>query len=167
MLEVPVIFMSGRGDDRYIATAFELGAADYIVKPFSPTELLARISAALRRHVQSQHVETYRQADLTVDYLTRTVTVAGQAVSLTPTEYQLLSVLCTNAGRALTYDQLLEHLWGQASSGDAQRVRTSSRICGPNSATTRATPRTSSPSPTSATALQPPERRRSRATAAG
>ena len=124
MLEVPVIFISGRDDDHFITTAFEIGAADYIVKPFSPTELLARISAALRRHVQSQYVDAYRHADLTVDYLTRTVAVSGRPVSLTPTEYQLLSVLCTNAGRALTYDQLLEHLWGKDSSGDAQRVRT-------------------------------------------
>ena len=124
MLEVPVIFMSGRGDDRFIAQAFELGASDYMVKPFSPTELLARISAALRRHAQSQHADAFRVADLTVDYLTRTVMVAGRPVSLTPTEYQLLSVLCINAPRALSHEQLLEHLWGEDAGGDAQRVRT-------------------------------------------
>ena len=123
MLEVPVIFMSGRGDDRFIAQAFELGATDYIVKPFSPTELLARISAALRRQAQSQHADGYRAADLAVDFLMRTVTVAGRPVDLTPTEYQMLAVLCTNAPRALSYDQLLEHLWGESGGGDAQRVR--------------------------------------------
>ena len=122
MLEVPVIFMSGRGDDRFVAQAFDLGATDYIVKPFSPTELLARSSAALRRHSQSQHAERYRAADLTVDFLMRTVTVAGRPVNLTPTEYQLLAVLCTNAPRTLSYDQLLEHLWG-GSGDDVQRVR--------------------------------------------
>ena len=123
MLEVPVIFMSGRGDDRFIARAFELGATDYIVKPFSPTELLVRISAALRRHAQTQHVDGYRVADLTVDYLMRTVTVAGRPVNITPTEYQLLAMLCTNAPRALSYDQLLTHLWGESAGGGAQRVR--------------------------------------------
>ena len=124
MLEVPVIFVSGRGDDQLVAKALELGAADYIVKPFSPTELLARIAAALRRQAQSQHAEPYRLGDLTVDFLTHTATVAGQTANLTPTEYKLLSELCINAGRALSYEQLLETVWGEGSSGDAQRVRT-------------------------------------------
>ena len=124
LLEVPVIFVSGRGDDQLVAKALELGAADYIVKPFSPTELLARIAAALRRQAQSQHAEPYRLGDLTVDFLTHTATVAGQTANLTPTEYKLLSELCINAGRALSYEQLLETVWGEGSSGDAQRVRT-------------------------------------------
>ena len=124
MLEVPLIFVSGRGDDQFVARAFEMGAADYLVKPFSPTELLARIGAALRRHAQSQHVEAYRMADLTLDFFTRTVTVAGRALNLTPTEYKLLSELCINAGRALSYEQLLDLVWGDDASGDAQRVRT-------------------------------------------
>ena len=124
VLEVPVIIVSGRGDDQLVARAFELGAADYIVKPFSPTELRARIAAALRRRTQSQYTEPYRLADLTVDYMTRTVTVAGQAVNLTPTEYRVLSELCTNAGRDLSYEQLLESVWGDGAGGDARRVRT-------------------------------------------
>ncbi len=124
ILEAPLIFVSGRDDDHFVERAFEMGAADYLVKPFSPTELLARIGAALRRRAQSQHVETYRMADLTVDFLTRTVTVAGQALNLTPTEYKLLSELCINAGRALSYEQLLDLVWGDDASGDAQRVRT-------------------------------------------
>jgi len=124
ILNVPVIILSGRGDDSRIAEAFELGASDYVVKPFSPTELLARIAAALRRQALSQHTEPYRVADLTVDYITRTVTVKGQATRLTPTEYKLLSELCTNAGRALSYEQLLARIWEQDSSADVQRVRT-------------------------------------------
>ena len=124
LLEMPVIIVSGRGDDQLIAKAFELGAADYIVKPFSPTELLARVAAALRRRAQSQHMEPYRMGDLVVDYMTHMVTVAGQAVNLTPTEYKLLSELCINAGRALSYEQLLERIWGDGAGGDAQRVRT-------------------------------------------
>lgn len=124
LLEVPVIFVSGRGDDQLVAKALELGAADYIVKPFSPTELLARIAAALRRQAQSRHAEPYRLGDHTVDFLTHTAMVAGQTANLTPTEYKLLSELCLNAGRALSYEQLLETVWGEGSSGDAQRVRT-------------------------------------------
>jgi len=124
LLEVPVILVSGRGDDRLLTRAFELGAADYIVKPFSPTELLARVAAALRRQSQSRHAEPYRTADLIVDFLTHTVTVGGNAVSLTPTEYRLLSELCLNAGRDLSYEQLIEAVWGDGSGGDAGRVRT-------------------------------------------
>ena len=124
ILNVPVIIMSGRGDDNKIAEAFELGASDYVVKPFSPTELLARTAAVLRRHALSQHAEPYRVADLTVDYITRTVTVKGRAVKLTPTEYKLLSELCTNAGRALSYEQLLARIWEQDSTSEVQRVRT-------------------------------------------
>ena len=124
ILELPVIIVSGRGDDKQVARAFELGVSDYVVKPFSPTELLARIAAALRRQAQYQHTEPYRLADLTVDYMTRTVTVGGRTASLTPTEYRLLSELCRNAGRALSYEQLLELVWGEGATGDAQRVRT-------------------------------------------
>ena len=122
--DVPVIFLSGRDGDRYVVKAFEMGAADYVVKPFSPTELLARISAALRRRAMSKHAEPYRLGDLVVDYVGRKVTVAGRAKNLTPTEYRLLLELCTNAGRVLTYDQILERVWGAAVTGDAQRVRT-------------------------------------------
>ena len=122
--DVPVIFLSGRDGDRYVVKAFEMGAADYVVKPFSPTELLARISAALRRRAMSQHAEPYRLGDLVVDYVGRKVTVAGRVAKLTPTEYKLLLEMCTNAGRVLTYDQILERVWGAAVTGDAQRVRT-------------------------------------------
>ena len=124
VMEVPVIIVSGRGDDRQVARAFEMGVSDYVVKPFSPTELLARVAAALRRRAQSQHTEPYRLADLTVDYVTRDVTIAGRAASLTPTEYKLLEELCTNAGRTLSYQQLLDRVWDEGSNGDVQRVRT-------------------------------------------
>ena len=122
-LEVPVVILSGRGDDQQVARAFELGAADFIAKPFSPTELLARVAAALRRSALARQVEPYRMANLVVDYVTRTVTVAGRTAKLTPTEYNLLSELCTDAGRTLTYDQLLERVWDEGSGGEAQRVR--------------------------------------------
>ena len=101
-----------------------MGAADYMLKPVSPTELLVRISAALRRRVMSQHAEPYRLGDLMVDYVAQRVTVAGRAVNLTPTEYKLLLELCNQTGRVLTYHQILERVWGAGSRGDAQRVRT-------------------------------------------
>ena len=122
--EVPVIFLSGRGDDRYLARAFEMGAADYIVKPFSPIELLTRVRAALRRRVHSRHAEAYRLGDLTIDCVGHRVTVAGRPAKLTPTEYRLLFELCANSGRTLTYEQLLERVWGVGTTGDPQRVRT-------------------------------------------
>ena len=124
MLDAPVIILSGRGSDHYVSRAFEMGASDYVVKPFSPSELLTRITAALRRRAISQQAEPYRLGDLTVDYLARTVTVAGRPARLTPTEYKLLLELCTNSGHVLSYDQLLERVWGEGSLGDPQRVRT-------------------------------------------
>ena len=122
--DAPVIFVSGRRDDRHLARAFEMGAADYVVKPFSPVELLTRIRAALRRRAQSQHAEPYRLKDLTVDYLSNEVTVSGRQAKLTPTEYRLLSELCSNAGRVLTYDQLIRRVWGPDTVSDPQRLRT-------------------------------------------
>ncbi len=122
--DASVIVVSGRGSDSDVARAFEMGATDYVVKPFSPSELRARISAALRRQTLSNQAKPYRFGDLTVDYIARSVSVAGRPVKLTPTQHRLLVELCSNAGRALTYDQLLERIWGTDSSNDVQRVRT-------------------------------------------
>ena len=99
--DVPVIFLSGYGRDRIIAQAFDLGAEDYIVKPFSPTELVARIQAALRRRAAPPRVEPpepYVLGDLVIDFVHRRVTVAGQEAQLTATEYDLLAELAVNAG---------------------------------------------------------------------
>ena len=123
-VDLPVIFLSGRGEDRHIARAFDMGAADYIVKPVSPTELLTRVRAALRRRAQTRHVEPYRIGDLTVDHIGHQVTVAGRPAKLTPTEYKLLFELCANSGRTLTYDHLLQQVWGTGAAGEPQRVRT-------------------------------------------
>ena len=88
--EVPVIFLSGRGRGQDIARAFEMGAADYVVKPFSPTELVARVRAALRRRSSFFQRQPYVVGDLTIDFIERTVSVAGRPVPMTPTEYKLL-----------------------------------------------------------------------------
>ena len=106
--DLPVIFLSGYGREETIAKALAKGAADYVVKPFSPTELTARIRAALRAH---SWPESYVLRDLTIDYDRRRVTVAGKAVELTPTEYEVLRVLSVNSGRVLTYGSLLRQAW--------------------------------------------------------
>ena len=125
--EVPVIFLSAYGRDDIITRAFEMGADDYIVKPFSSTELVSRIQAALRRRAAPARVEPtepYVLGDLTIDYVQRLVTVAGRPVQLTPTEYKLLFELSANAGRVLTHDELLHQVWGLSSSGNARVIRT-------------------------------------------
>ena len=127
LADVPVIFVSGYGKDQVIARAFEEGATDYIVKPFSPTELVARVRAVLRRQAGPYRVELsepYVLGDLTIDYAERRVTVAGQPVELTTAEYELLAELSVNAGRVLTHDQLLRRVWGLTNTGDVRVIRT-------------------------------------------
>ena len=121
LVDRPVIFLSAYGRDKTIVRALELGAADYVVKPFSPTELVARIRAALRR--QAGPGEPYRAVDLAIDYEERRVTLAGRPIRLTATEYDLLAVLSANRGRVSTYDQLLRRVWRSRKSSDARLVR--------------------------------------------
>ena len=125
--EIPVIFLSAYGRDQIIARALEAGAADYVVKPFSPTELVARIQTALRRRTSPGWAEPsapFVLGDLTIDYAERRVYVAGRAVQLTSIEYGLLFELSTNAGRVLTHDQLLQRVWGTTHIGHSGPVRT-------------------------------------------
>ena len=103
----PVIFISGYGRDETIARALEFGAADYIVKPFSPTELTARVRAALRRRAEP---EPFVLHDLEIHYEQRRVQVAGRPVQLTATEFDLLRVLSVNAGRVLTNEAILRQV---------------------------------------------------------
>ena len=121
LADLPVIFISGYGRDETIARALELGAADYIIKPFSPTELTARVRAALRGRDEP---ETLLVGDLAIHYAQRRVTVVGRPVQLTATEFALLHVLSVNAGRVSTYDSLLRQVWGGRSAGDSKLVRT-------------------------------------------
>ncbi len=117
----PVIFLSGYGRDETISRALEAGAADYIVKPFSPTELLARIQAALRREEAPQ--EPYRSGNLVIDYAERRVTLDASRVVLTATEYDLLCAMSVNAGRVSTYEYLLHRVWRTRHGGSARSVR--------------------------------------------
>ena len=124
MADVPVIFLSAYGRDDLIAGALEMGAADYVVKPFSPTELTARIGAALRRREVPEPAEPYVLGDLTIDYAERGVTLAGRPVPLAALEYRLLAELSASAGRVLTYERLLDRVWGEWSGGDLRPMRT-------------------------------------------
>ena len=120
LADLPVIFISAYRRDETIARALESGAVDYIVKPFSPTELTARIRAALRRRAGP---ETFVLGDLAIRYEERRVTVAGRPVNLTATEYDLLRVLSVNAGRVTTYESLFRQLWDGQDFGDPRLVR--------------------------------------------
>ena len=122
--DVPVIFLSAYGREEQIARAFDMGAADYVVKPFSATELSARIRAALRRRTASEPSEPYVLGDLTVDYARRWVVLAGRPVHLTPTELRVLAELTTNGGRVLTYERLLGRVWGGRGDYDKRPLRT-------------------------------------------
>ena len=124
---VPVIFLSGYGRDQVIARALEAGAEDYVVKPFSPTELVARVQTVLRRRAASElsePSEPYRRGELTIDYAERRVSLAGSAVLLTNFEYRLLFELSVNAGQVLTHAQLLQRVWGPEHSRKPGAVRT-------------------------------------------
>ena len=120
---LPVILISAYGRGDTVAKALEAGAADYIVKPFSPAELVARVKLALRRRAGPGR-EPFRLGDLAIDYEKRRVTMADQPVRLTATEYGLLRALSLNAGGVTTYDSLLRQVWGEQAGSNAHPVRT-------------------------------------------
>ena len=118
---VPVIFLTARDSEEDTIRALRMGADDYITKPFSPSELLARMESALRRRVLPDQVEVrppYEYKGLKIDFARRRAVVEGSDVALTPTEYKLLYELATNAGRVLTHDQILQRVWGPEYTGD-------------------------------------------------
>jgi DNA-binding response OmpR family regulator len=112
--DVPIIVLSAKGQERDKVKALDLGADDYLTKPFGIDELLARVRAALRRTSSSGNVtlKPYALDDLVIDFTARRVTKDGQEVRLTPTEYGLLSYLARNAGKVLTHLTLLQAVWG-------------------------------------------------------
>ena len=113
--DVPIVMLSARDGEVDKVRGLEMGADDYITKPFSHLELLARVRAVLRRY-QSQLPalgETFESGELTVDYASRQVSVSGRPVRLTPTEYSLLFHLTRNAGRILPHQTLLAKVWGR------------------------------------------------------
>ena len=126
LIDVPATFPYGYAINENIAQALKAGAEDYIVKPFSPTELVTRVEAVLRRQAASDSTgtpEPYLLGDLTITYSERLVTVASRPVHLTATEYQLLFELSINAGRVLTHDHLLRGGWGPDYPDDSRLLR--------------------------------------------
>ena len=119
LADLPVIFISAYGRDETVARAFEAGAADYIVKPFSTTELTARIRAALRRRAEP---EPFVLGELAIHYDERRVSLAGRPVDLTASEYELLRVLSLNAGRVSDYESLLRRVSGKQDDRDARNA---------------------------------------------
>ena len=121
---VPVIFLSAYGQEELVARAFDHGAADYMVKPFSATELDARIRAALRRGGELESTPPYVLDELRIDYDARQVTLGERPVRLTSIEYRVLEELSRNSGRVVTHAQLLRRVWGGESDGDVRPMRT-------------------------------------------
>jgi two-component system KDP operon response regulator KdpE len=119
---VPIVVLSARGEERSKVEALDLGADDYLTKPFGIEELLARLRAVLRRAGAPQSPQ-FTVGDVTIDVARHVVTKGGQEVHLTPTEYDLLRVLATNAGKVLTHRQLLERVWGGYAAENSQQLR--------------------------------------------
>jgi len=121
-MSTPVIILSSRADERGKVTALDLGADDYVTKPFGIDELLARIRAAFRHRLQEQGEKPlFKSGDLAVDLVRRIVTVRDEEVKLTPREYDLLRVLIAHAGKVLTHKFLLGAIWGPEA--DVQYLR--------------------------------------------
>jgi two-component system KDP operon response regulator KdpE len=119
---VPVIVLSSRADETGKVTALDMGADDYVTKPFGMDELLARIRAAVRHRLQQDGEKPiFRSGDLTVDLVRRIVTVRDKEVKLTPREYELLRLLVAHAGKVLTHKFILREVWG--SETDVQYLR--------------------------------------------
>jgi len=113
--QIPIIMLSARGDEQDKVKCLDLGADDYITKPFGASELTARVSAVLRRTKKTTPTTIqpfFTCGDLKIDFGKRQVTVAGREVKLTPTEYALLQELTLNAGKVLTHTHLLSKVWG-------------------------------------------------------
>ena len=121
---VPIIVLSARGQEQDKIAALDAGADDYLTKPFSVGELLARIRVALRhRSAGGELPAVFEAGVLKVDLARRSVTVAGEDVHLTPTEYKLLAVLVRHSGKVLTHRQLLLDVWGSHNATQTQALR--------------------------------------------
>ncbi|HZR39483.1 MAG TPA: response regulator transcription factor [Ktedonobacteraceae bacterium] len=125
---VPIILVTARGQDQDKIRGLDLGADDYLTKPFSVDELLARVRAVLRRsqfaaNEAASLTRPQTIGDLTIDYAQHQVFVSGREVALTPIEYRLLAYLAQNAGRIVTQDLLLSHVWGSEYAGESHMLQ--------------------------------------------
>jgi len=149
-LDVPIIMLTAKGEESDVVLGLNLGADDYVTKPFSIRELLARVEAMLRRAQQIQS-RRYHFGDFELDMVGHRLLRNGEEVTLTPKEFSMLQLLVRYAGRALTRDEILDHVWG----GDilvAAAWTVASPPCGPRSNRNPRTPSSSRPFATWATA---------------
>ena len=125
---LPIMMLTARGHDQDKVRGFDLGADDYLTKPFSIGELLGRVRAILRRTqntVEGSHATQAQltTGDLVIDFRQRLVTRSGREITLTPVEYRLLAYLALNTGRVITQDLLLEHIWGEEYVGESHLLQ--------------------------------------------
>lgn len=126
--EIPIIIISARDRESEKVTALDMGADDYVVKPFGVPELLARIRTTLRRTdrlklSQGAQKTVYQIKDLTLDTARHQVFANGEEIHFTQNEFKILELLCAHAGKVLTYDFILEHVWGPYGSNNNQILR--------------------------------------------
>jgi len=122
--QVPVIMITAKGDEQSKVRGLQMGADDYITKPFGFPEMLARVQAVLRRaSITGQTQEVYREGELLLDPGTHKVMLSGSELKLTPTEYRLLVFLMQHSGKLLTHRQILEGVWGPAYAADNDSLR--------------------------------------------
>lgn len=126
--DAAIIVLSARGREREKVEALDSGADDYLTKPFSVPELLARIRVALRHSRQNskftnEYDEAFSVGDLKIDFLKHCVTIEREEIHLTPIEFKLLSLMIKNAGKVLTHKFIIKEIWGEASVNDTQSLR--------------------------------------------
>ena len=121
---VPILMLTAKVEERHRLEGLSIGADDYVIKPFSPREIVARVQAILRRSANDLLAEriSYNDGDLVVDTRTKTVCKAGQPVHLTPIEYRLIQILARNPGRPFSRGELVEKLFGLDYSGDERTI---------------------------------------------
>lgn len=120
---VPIIMLSARGEEYDKLSGFDLGIDDYVTKPFSPKELVARVKAVLKRN-GNEDVEEYKYKDLVINYKSHTVKIENKELELTPKEYDLLTYFTRNENVALSREQLLSKIWGYDFFGDDRTIDT-------------------------------------------
>ncbi|MDR3561104.1 MAG: response regulator [Negativicutes bacterium] len=121
--QMPIIVLTVRDQEQGKIETLDAGADDYLTKPFSVGELMARMRVALRRAVTAENEPVVTCGDLVIDLLRRSVTVRKQEVKLTPTEYEILKILARYPGRVITHNQLLKSVWGNSCSDDTHYIR--------------------------------------------
>lgn len=121
--DVPIIMLTVRNSEKDKVSALDAGADDYVVKPFGAEELMARVRAALRRGTPAEALPPFVSSELKIDFEKRSVTVKGEAVRLTPKEFELLRQLVVNQGRALSHRRLLQAVWGPDYGDETEYLR--------------------------------------------